>query len=63
MARPRQAFNTKELLRAALALAVILGVLEIGFRLGIGRLGSAVLFGAVAVVELYRRLQRHQEAS
>jgi hypothetical protein len=63
MRRPRHSFNARELLRAVVAVSVILGVLEIGFRVGIGWLGPVILLGAVAVVELYRRLQRHREAS
>ena len=52
----------REILRAVVALVVILGVFEIGFRVGIGWLGAGILLGAVAALELYRRVQRHREA-
>jgi dolichyl-phosphate-mannose--protein O-mannosyl transferase len=55
--------KSRELLRGAVALGVILIVLEIGYRVGMGWLGGVVLIGIVAVVELYRLVQRQRGLS
>ena len=54
----KRPLSAQELLHAAVTVAVILAVLEIGDRLGSWWLGPAILFAAVAVVELYRLLQQ-----
>ena len=58
----KRPFNSGELLRGLVALVLILGVLEIGYRLGSWWLGAVVLVGAVAAFEVYRRLHRNRKA-
>ena len=62
MERMKRPFNSRELLRALVAVAVIFGVFEIGDRVGSWWLAAAILLAAVAVVELYRRLHRSRKA-
>jgi fatty acid desaturase len=58
----KRPFNSRELWRGLVALVVILGVLEIGYRVGGWWLGPAMLLGVVAALELYRRLHRNRKA-
>jgi hypothetical protein len=58
----KRSFNSRELLRGLIAVAVILGVVEIGYRVGSWWLGAAILLGAVVVVEICRRLHRSRKA-
>ena len=62
MASVKRPLRSRELLRGVVGLAFILGVLEIGNRVGSWWLGAAILLGAVVVVEIYRRLHRRREA-